>query len=132
MAKSNDAITPQADISVAGLSAKDRLAHLMTFLEREVESEEQIQMAKMCFDNSETQLFKNKKKVKTEQEATAAGLLSVKEAKSQRCLFCEENHDSSNCDRARNMDMDERTKIVKDKNACFKCLRIGTQLQEIP
>jgi len=110
-------LTPQADISVTGFSAKDRLVNVMTFLGRKVENEERIRMARTCFENSDIQTSKNKRKTKGDQEcATAAGLLSIKESKTQQCLFCGENHDSVNCEKARNMKMDEKTRIVKDKN----------------
>ncbi|XP_011687757.1 PREDICTED: uncharacterized protein LOC105449965 [Wasmannia auropunctata] len=123
-----------ADTSVVNLTAKDRLTSLMTFLGRQVESEERIQMAKTCFadDITEVQVNKDKSKKKAKGDqgrdpdvATAAGLLSVKGTKSQQCLFCGENHDSSICERARNMNMDDKTKIIKDKQGCFKCLRTG-------
>ncbi|XP_012232191.2 uncharacterized protein [Linepithema humile] len=119
----------QTDAFVANLTAKDRLTNLMVFLGREVESEERIQMAKTCFESNDVQRSKNKKKKKAKGDqdqkvATATGLLSIKESRSQRCLFCGENHNSSSCEKARNMDIDERMKIVKDKNGCFKCLKI--------
>lgn len=103
----------------------------MTFLGREVEGEERILMAKTCFEtNTQSTKDKHKKKIKGDSSldqgvATTAGLLSVKEAKSQRCLFCEENHGSSVCEKARSLTMDQRTKIVRDKRACFKCLKVG-------
>lgn len=49
----------------------------------------------------------------------------MKEAKSSKCLFCDEKHDSSNCEKARNLSREERTKIVQDKRGCFKCLKVG-------
>jgi len=41
-------VTRQADETVVNLTAKDRLINLMTFLGREVENEERIQMAMFC------------------------------------------------------------------------------------
>ncbi|KYN29329.1 hypothetical protein ALC57_01229 [Trachymyrmex cornetzi] len=88
---------------------------LMTFLGREVESEERIQMAKDCFEHSDSRSTKDKNKKKTRGDrsqspeiAIAVGLLSLKESKSQHCLFCGENYDSSSCEKARNM----RIKLV--------------------
>ncbi|KYN41645.1 hypothetical protein ALC56_03946 [Trachymyrmex septentrionalis] len=49
----------------------------------------------------------------------------MKESKAQPCLFCGEKHDSSSCEKAKGMDMDERSKIVKEKNGCFRCLKVG-------
>lgn len=89
-------------------------------------------MAKTCFESNDAQTPKDKYKKKTKRDqgrdsevATAAGLLSVKESKAQQCLFCEESHDSSACEKARNMDMDERTKKVRENNGCYKCLKVG-------
>jgi len=125
-------VTRQADETVVNLTAKDRLINLMTFLGREVENEERIQMAKACFadDDAHSNKDRSKKKAKSDQRrdsdvATAAGLLSVKEGGSTQCLFCENRHNSLNCEKARNMDMSERSKVVKEKQACFKCLKIG-------
>ncbi|XP_011858115.1 PREDICTED: uncharacterized protein LOC105555693, partial [Vollenhovia emeryi] len=121
------ALTVSAD---APTTAKDRLIHLMAFLGKEVESEERIRMAKTCFDTSDDpSKNKNKKKVKNGGQdsdvATAAGLLAVKGTVSFKCLFCEESHHAIHCERARNMPMDQRVNIVKDKRGCFKCLKTG-------
>jgi len=122
--------TLQTDTSSINRTAKDRLINLMSFLGREVENEERILMAKTCFESSDTQASKDKdkKRMRCDQGqgvATAAGLLSVKESKAQPCLFCGEKHHSSSCEKAKGMDMDERSKIVKEKNGCFKCLKVG-------
>lgn len=86
------------------VTAKDRLTHLMTFLGKEVESEERIHMAKTCFDASDDTKNKVKRKTRTDQGsdqsiATAAGLFVAKEVNTSKCLFCEENHDSLQCRR---------------------------------
>ena len=89
-------LIPHSDASVTVVitTAKDRLINLMTFLGREVENEEHIQMAKTCFESNDFQMTKdkNKKKLKSERDleiATASSLLSAKEAKPQQCIFFE-------------------------------------------
>ncbi|XP_018403027.1 PREDICTED: uncharacterized protein LOC108779953 [Cyphomyrmex costatus] len=70
--------------------------------------------------------FQNKKKNKAEAKevATAVGLISIKEDK-HNCIFCGQNHDSTSCGKARKMQYDERLQVVKGKNACYHCLKIG-------
>ncbi|XP_011858502.1 PREDICTED: uncharacterized protein LOC105556050 [Vollenhovia emeryi] len=110
---------------------KDRLTNLMAFLQAEVENEERIAMAVSGFGlNQEQSTIKDKVKRKhkgeaTKEIATASTLLTTKEGKTQQCIFCSENHDSSQCEKARKMPMEERQNIVKQKNACFNCLKAG-------
>lgn len=98
-------LIPHSDASVTVVitTAKDRLISLMTFLGREVENEEHIQMAKTCFESNDFQMTKDKNKRKSKSErdpeiATASSLLSAKEAKPQQCIFCGANHDSLSCE----------------------------------
>lgn len=49
----------------------------------------------------------------------------MKETKTQRCLFCEASHNSSTCEKAKSMPMNERMKVIRDKRGCFKCLKVG-------
>ncbi|XP_025155125.1 uncharacterized protein LOC112588673 [Harpegnathos saltator] len=123
--------TISADVPTVSITAKDRLTHLMTFLGKEVESEERIHMAKTCFDiNDDPAKNKNKKKSKSDLDrgqdvATTAGLLTLRDTNISKCLFCEESHDSLHCEKARSMPMDQRVEVVKGKHGCFKCLRSG-------
>ncbi|XP_025154441.1 uncharacterized protein LOC112588490 [Harpegnathos saltator] len=123
--------TISADVPTVSITAKDRLTHLMTFLGKEVESEERIHMAKTCFDiNDDPAKNKNKKKSKSDLDrgqdvATAAGLLTLRDTNISKRLFCEESHDSLHCEKARSMPMDQRVEVVKGKHGCFKCLRSG-------
>jgi len=73
------------NVSATNVTAKNRLMHLMAFLEKEVESEERIHMAKTCFEDNPTK-SKEKKKPKSDREqdiVTAAGLLTMKESTSK-------------------------------------------------
>jgi len=117
------------NVSATNVTAKNRLMHLMAFLEKEVESEERIHMVKTCFEATDNSTkSKDKKKPKSDREqdiVTAAVLLSMKETNTSKCLFCGERHDSLHCEKARNMSMKQRVTLIKNKHGCFKCLRVG-------
>ncbi|KYN07072.1 hypothetical protein ALC62_01968 [Cyphomyrmex costatus] len=108
------------DVSITNVTAKDRLMHLMAFLDKEVESEERIHMAKTCFEtNDDSTKSKDKKKLKGDRNqdiVTAAGLLTVKETSTLKCLFCEEPHDSLHCGKARSMSVEQRITLIKNKH----------------
>ncbi|KYQ52444.1 hypothetical protein ALC60_08432 [Trachymyrmex zeteki] len=117
--------------SAAGITdMKERLTKLMTFLQSEVEAEQRIALAVNGF-NLSTKDSKDKKaknsKTEPSEIPTAAGLLNAKEIRIIKCIFCNESHDSSQCEKAKKMSMEERTSIVKDKNACFYCLKVEGQ-----
>ncbi|XP_015116576.1 uncharacterized protein LOC107040829 [Diachasma alloeum] len=112
--------------------AKERLNRFMDSLEAEVEADQRIDMARQGFGispptNSESTDQKSKKKPKGEYKPipTAADLLTTKDSTSAVCVFCDENHNSAACEKARRMTLAERTTIVKSKNACFNCLKIN-------
>lgn len=96
----------------------------MAFLGKEVKSEKRIHMIKTCFETTNDSM-KNKKKAKSDRSqdiVTAAGLLTMKETSSSKCLLCEESYDSLCCRKARNMSMEQRVTLIKNKHGCFKCL----------
>ncbi|XP_024892962.1 uncharacterized protein LOC112468145 [Temnothorax curvispinosus] len=109
------------------ITPKDRLTNLMAFLQAEVENEERIAMAVSGFGlKQEQSALKKKQKADSNNEiVTASALLATKESKVLECIFCNEKHDSSQCERARKMSLEERQDIVKQKNACFNCLKTG-------
>ncbi|XP_011155515.1 uncharacterized protein LOC105192928 [Solenopsis invicta] len=113
--------------AVGSTTSKQRLDELMSFLNTEVMSEERIAMAMNGFGINETNQDKFKKKIRSEPKeiATAAGLLSTKEDKPLSCIFCGQEHDSASCEKAKKISYEERCKIVKEKNACFYCTRVG-------
>jgi len=112
------------NVSATNVTAKNRPMHLMAFLEKE--SEERIHTAKTCFEATDNPTkSKDKKKPKSDREqdiVTTAGLLSMKETNTSKCLFCGERHDSLHCEKARNMSMEQRVTLIKNKHGCFKCL----------
>ncbi|XP_018395064.1 PREDICTED: uncharacterized protein LOC108773670 [Cyphomyrmex costatus] len=111
------------------ITSKQRLEELMSFLHTEMMSEDRIAMAMSGFGISKeaSNQDKYKKKTKTEPKeiATAAGLIATKENKTLRCIFCEQEHDSTSCIKAKKMSYEDRSKIVKEKNACFYCVKTG-------
>ncbi|XP_077282626.1 uncharacterized protein LOC143908737 [Temnothorax americanus] len=115
--------------AINATTSKQRLEELMLFLQAEVLSKERIAMAVSGFGLNEEQAAnsdKSKKKGKAESKAipTAAGVLSTKEDK-HVCIFCGQNHESASCGKAKKMSYEERQKIVKEKSACFYCLKTG-------
>ncbi|XP_044740042.1 uncharacterized protein LOC123301370 [Chrysoperla carnea] len=102
----------------------ERLTKLTEFLQDEVENEERLKMAKKIKTTNETSI------------PTATGLLT-KEGKNVKqnfktytCIFCGEEHRSSRCGKAKQMTLDDKWNIVKEKNCCFNCLIPGHNTQE--
>lgn len=110
--------------------SKNRLANLITFLQFEVNNEERVALAVSGFGTTEKVNFKedmrDRKRAQTTDTdvPTAAGLLTVRENKVVTCLFCGENHESSECFRARDLTYEDRQQCMKEKRGCFKCLKM--------
>ncbi|XP_031356634.1 uncharacterized protein LOC116180669 [Photinus pyralis] len=112
---------------------KEKLEALMQFIGTEVEAEEKIRLATDGFGllnkserSSEKMKASEADKSKKEQKIvpTAMGLLTTK-SKDEICIFCNGDHSSADCDKARSMNLDERQKVARDKNCCFNCLKQG-------
>ncbi|XP_011698795.1 PREDICTED: uncharacterized protein LOC105456446 [Wasmannia auropunctata] len=106
----------------------DRLAKLLKFLQVEVDNEERIDMALTGFGLSADAEKARKQKNKSEtlkETASASVFLVSKEQKKPVCIFCKANHESSNCEEARKLTLNERKEIVKRENGCFNCLIRG-------
>ena len=104
--------------------SKERLTGLMKFLEGKVESEERVSMAVNCFEDSNRDQSRKEKPKKTQTNEnkdlpTVAGLLAGKQEKTQRCVFCGQDHENSSCEKAKSMTLDQCLKIIKEKNCCF-------------
>ncbi|XP_058802077.1 uncharacterized protein LOC131670472 [Phymastichus coffea] len=112
-----------------GAPVSDRLTKLLEFLKTEVTNEERINMAVTHFavasDKKKEKPKEGKQKenkgTSSKEPATASALLSS-EHKGTKCVFCGESHGSANCEEAKKMSFEDRKKIMKDKNCCFKCL----------
>lgn len=112
------------DNNVSPITSKDRLTRLMSFLQAEVDNEQRISMAMSGFGlKGELVNGKDKKKKKLETESkseisTASGLLNAKETMKSECIFCGGSHDSSDCEKAKKLTLEERQQTVKRKGAC--------------
>ena len=94
------------------------------FLQREVESEERIDMAAMGFGLQAAEQEKSRKQ-KASKDIASASVLLVKNGKSADCIFCKSSHESHECISARNLSLDERREIIKRARVCFNCLKPG-------
>ena len=117
---------------------KDRLTRLITFLGSEVQNELRITMAKEGFDleSQDAASFRNdldSNGVKRNKEhahvrekniSSAKNLLTTKR-RFEFCIFCNSEHESAKCERARSMSLSDRQNAAKNGRACLKCLKIG-------
>ncbi|XP_011688448.1 PREDICTED: uncharacterized protein LOC105450352 [Wasmannia auropunctata] len=68
---------------------------------------------------------KRKQKLEGSEIPSTAGLINAKPLRVIECIFCNEKHDSSQCDKAKIMSLEERQQVIKTKSACFNCLKVG-------
>ncbi|CAL8120809.1 unnamed protein product [Orchesella dallaii] len=107
---------------------KSRLDLLMEFIRVEVQSEQQISLARSGFQQQSTVDPKKKSnaikshKNQDEDFPTAAGLFT---AQNHGCTFCDKTHDSDRCVKALSMTLEERNNKVMEKNVCYRCLKPG-------
>ncbi|XP_071582019.1 uncharacterized protein [Temnothorax nylanderi] len=111
------------------LPREDRLTRLMKFLQSEVENEERITIAVSGFDMNERKQSKPKQRSEATKDTPSAMSLhaSGKVTKPTVCVFCENEHASMKCEKARKMTLSDRKSVLQTKNACFNCLKIGHQ-----
>ncbi|GBO14830.1 hypothetical protein AVEN_264051-1 [Araneus ventricosus] len=114
--------------------AKERLENLMLFLKGEVEGDERISLAMSGFGLTKGEDVKMPKEKKYNLETqrgkipTASMLLAstrTTEVKKPKCIFCDGKHVSSDCFNAQKLTLEEKQKIVRDRNCCFACLLPG-------
>ncbi|GFU65288.1 putative RNA-directed DNA polymerase from transposon X-element [Trichonephila clavipes] len=106
------------------------LDRLMTFLRKEVESEEMILIARTGLRSMQRQ------KVKANAEepslATSSALVNTKgerSGKPRSCLFCSQsNHWTSDCLIAKKLSLNDKKSILIRNRACFRCLNKGILL----
>ncbi|XP_070518841.1 uncharacterized protein [Cardiocondyla obscurior] len=100
----------------------------------EVQNEERISMEVKGFDLATDSTDGDKKRrakmrAKNEDTPTAMGLLTTKE-KDSTCVFCSSCHDSTRCEKAKKLSLDDRREHAKKKNVCFNCLRAGHNFRQ--
>jgi hypothetical protein len=104
---------------------EERLKRMMGFLRAEVDSEIRIKLAKTGFgsDVKSEQPRTRGNRRNEDSLPTAVDLFSGQSARS--CVFCDKNHESNDCYTAGKLSLEEKIQRVKEKKACFYCLRKG-------
>lgn len=109
---------------------KSNLDYLREFIKLEVQSEQQIDLARTGFQNDMTQSVGkkdnkgHKKSIMESDIPTIAGLHIGTDSKS--CLFCNRNnHESKDCRKAKPMTIKEKEDKIKEAKACLRCLKPG-------
>ncbi|GFT20731.1 integrase catalytic domain-containing protein [Nephila pilipes] len=103
------------------------LDRLMTFLRKEVESEEMMLLARTGLGSPQRQ--KSKATVEEPFLVTSAALVNTKGGRSGKqkfCLFCSQcNHWSSDCLMGKKLSLNDKKSILIRNRACFRCLNKG-------
>lgn len=114
-----------------GEQNEERLTQLIKFLRSEVENEERITIAMHGFDLKKDERKTSKQKQHSDSAKNTPSAISLhaqgKPSKQLNCVFCESEHASMKCEKARKMTLDEKKSVLQRKNACFNCLKIGHQ-----
>lgn len=103
---------------------KSRLECMMTFLRKEVESEERISLAVSGFNLDINDKSKKKRDTVYKDVPTAAGLMNFK-THTVKCVFCSAGHYSKDCIEAHKLSLSERIKMLRKNGCCFSCVRYG-------
>ncbi|CAL8100780.1 unnamed protein product [Orchesella dallaii] len=104
---------------------KTRLDTLMSFVEREVEIRQRIELTRAFAtqqrgEPSEKRAMLKDKKI--EERKRVPTLSSFHNAESRKCVFCDmSNHQSGDCGRAKRMSYHQKLDILKEKRLCFRC-----------
>ncbi|UYV72167.1 hypothetical protein LAZ67_9002056, partial [Cordylochernes scorpioides] len=109
-------------------SSEVLLEKLMEFLKHEVEGSERMRLARQPFSSSYPSQFNRDKPPKPKTSVATAASLVVADGKSNnayKCVFCDEKHLSEQCCKAMSMSLEERRKIIKEKQCCYSCLKPG-------
>lgn len=111
------------------ITTKRRLDDLMTFLRTEVEGEERINIAVSGFGLGSDSRKTSKKKYYVESEEnipSAVGLLNNSSTtKLMCCVFCDGNHFSASCFKAKKMSLEDKHNLLSNKKCCFLCFKFG-------
>jgi hypothetical protein len=103
---------------------KNELDYLMEFLRKEVENEDQRELAQSGYNQNKDKSYqKEPKKSFTKSEvSTASGLYS---GQVNLCIFCDKSHPTQECGMAQQLSLQMKRDKVKGKRACFICLKPG-------
>lgn len=121
-----------AQVDQDGLPRKSKLMNLMTFLEKEVEGEQQIYLAQHGFGtrkSNQVRADNQQKRYEAEKPASASALYAGSGKES--CIFCGKlGHPSQPCFHLKKMTQEEKTEKMKESHVCFKCLKKGHRSKE--
>ncbi|UYV83340.1 hypothetical protein LAZ67_23000632 [Cordylochernes scorpioides] len=109
-------------------SSEVLLEKLMEFLKHEVEGSERMRLARQPFSSSYPSQFNRDKPPKPKTSVATAASLVVADGKSNnayKCVFCDGKHLSEQCSKAMSMSLEERRKIIQEKQCCYSCLKPG-------
>nr|XP_042909844.1 uncharacterized protein LOC122271712 [Parasteatoda tepidariorum] len=109
----------------------NKLKNLLSFLKREVEGEERLQLARNGFDGARTRLRSKKEQHIDEVIPTASTLVSSDI--SQRhpfCVFCDKTHESRDCFIAQSWSLDKKKEVLSNKKACYICFKANHRAKE--
>ena len=115
--------------SLVQQDGQTRLDNLMSFLKKEVESEERITMAIQGFSLGNNIRGMKPQRIQSSSfnknvVPTTAGLVNCKPSK-MACVFCSGSHPSDPCFKAQKMSIEEKWDIANRKGCCFACLKTG-------
>lgn len=92
----------------------------MQFLRNEVEREGKLKLAYGVRDKKTTHV--ERQQAPHDDLPTAAGLFA---GMTISCCFCGKGHASQDCIKAQSMTEEEKKAKIKEKKACYQCLRPG-------
>ncbi|XP_043466423.1 uncharacterized protein LOC122501193 [Leptopilina heterotoma] len=124
-------ISLSANTQTQDSQTNNRLSKLLEFLRSEVENEERIHMAVNGFGVFGEGVKKEKTKATKEsawssrEHPTASVLLTSDKPKKCVCIFCNGEHDSAVCEKAKRMSYEDRRNIIGKNKCCFKCIKRG-------
>ncbi|XP_054713053.1 uncharacterized protein LOC129222563 [Uloborus diversus] len=111
-----------------------KLRNLLSFLKREVEGEERLQLARNGFDGTRERWKLKKAQNDEEVIPTASTLVSSDQSKRQsswdKCVFCDKIHESRDCYLAQSWSLDKKKKAVGNKKACYVCFKANHRAKE--
>lgn len=116
----------------AASTIESRLRSLMKFLKGEVDHEQYIALAAEGFalsseaSNSSARTPRSQKRFDVPARLpSATDLLNSEVIK--KCVFCSNSHESAGCLKAQKLSWEQKQEILKEKGACFRCLKRGHQ-----
>ena len=124
------------------------LANFSNFLEEQINIRRRARIQRQGIgglkpNNGKDGMYKHFKKPyipkgrtnKHEEEVSASALAAQTQQRTdgggnkfETCIFCEGPHASYQCPKAKSMEVSLKRRLVRQKNACFNCLRVGHQV----